>query len=159
VLVVFAIAAAPASAQQKLCTGQGKTAPPTAAEKEQADLEYYAQRRAELGFRHDIAYIKELIARGVWEYDVGDIPGTPAENRYLRLRDKLNLGPRASRYPDPRCASAQSAPGRGRLLHEPLRPARARERDRRSLRVRGVLLAARAQPAALTRRVPPAPEV
>jgi hypothetical protein len=80
-LVVFAIAAAPASAQRKLCIGQGRTAPPTPAEKEQADLEYYAQQRAMLGLRHDMPYIKELVKRGVWEYDVGDIPVTPAENR------------------------------------------------------------------------------
>src|SRR4051794_8700655 len=97
-LVFFTIAATPALAQEKLCVGQGKTAPPTPAEKEQADLEGWAQQRAEFGFRHDIAYVKELVRRGVWEYDVGYIPVTPAENRYLKLRDELDLGPRASRY-------------------------------------------------------------
>lgn len=61
-------------------------------------IERYMAQRAMFGFRHDRAYVRELIRRGVWEYDVGYIPVTPAENRYLRLRDKLQLGPRVSRY-------------------------------------------------------------
>ena len=85
-----------ATAAALLC--QGQLAPPTKAEQRQAALEYYAERRAEVGFRSDIPYIQELIRRGVWEYDVGDIPVTPAENRYLRLRDRLDLGRRAYRY-------------------------------------------------------------
>jgi hypothetical protein len=97
-LVFLTVAAAPAQARQNLCIGQGRTAPPTAAEKEQSDLERWAQQRAEFGFRHDIAYVKELVKRGVWEYDVGYIPVTPAENRYLKLRDELDLGARAWRY-------------------------------------------------------------
>jgi hypothetical protein len=56
------------------------------------------RQRAEFGFRADEAYVRELIERGVWEYDVGYIPVTPAENTYLRLRDKLTLGAKAERY-------------------------------------------------------------
>jgi hypothetical protein len=98
-VVFLIIAAVPARAQEKLCGGQGKPAPPlTKEQKEQADLESWAQQRAEFGFRHDIPYVKELVKRGVWEYDVGYIPVTPAENRYLKLRDELELGARAERY-------------------------------------------------------------
>ena len=86
-------------AQEKLCLGQSKAAPPpTKEQKEQADLEDWAQQRAEFGFRHDIPYVQELVRRGVWEYDVGYIPVTRAENRYLKLRDELELGARAQRY-------------------------------------------------------------
>jgi hypothetical protein len=101
-LVVVA-AAAPARAQtlppQNLCVGQSiPKPPPTAADTEQANLENWARQRAEFGFRADIPYVKELVKKGVWEYDVGYIPVTPAENRYLKLRDELQLGPRAERY-------------------------------------------------------------
>jgi hypothetical protein len=77
---------------------QGQLAPPTKEQQRQAALEDYAEQRASFGFRSDIPYVKELIRRGVWEYDVGYIPVTPAENRYLRLRDRLDLGGRAYRY-------------------------------------------------------------
>ena len=101
--LTFGLAAAPAVAQElpsrNLCIGQSvPKPPPTEAEKEQANLQYWASTRAEFGFRADLAYVKELVKEGVWEYDVGDIPVTPAENRYLRLRDRLELGPRAGRY-------------------------------------------------------------
>jgi hypothetical protein len=42
--------------------------------------------------------VRELVERGVWEYDVGYIPVTPRENRYLKLRDELELGVKAERY-------------------------------------------------------------
>jgi hypothetical protein len=85
-----------AGADEPVCHGQ--LAPPTKAEQEQAALEEYASTRAEFGFRSDIPYIQELIRRDMWEYDVGYIPATPAENRYLRLRDRLELGAKAWRY-------------------------------------------------------------
>ena len=92
-------AAAPAAAQETVCRAPGTPKPPpTAAEKEQAELEHYAEQRAEFGFRHDLPYVKELIRRGVWEYDVGYIPVTPAENRYLKLRDELEFGAKGNRY-------------------------------------------------------------
>jgi hypothetical protein len=101
--LTFVVATASAHAQepppQNLCVGQSvPKPPPTEAEKEQANLESWAAARAELGYRADIPYVRKLVERGVWEYDVGDIPVTPAENRYLRLRDRLELGPRAERY-------------------------------------------------------------
>ena len=101
--LAFGFTAASAAAQElpsrNLCIGQSvPKPPPTEAEKEQANLESWAGTRAEFGFRADIPYVKKLVERGVWEYDVGDIPVTPAENRYLRLRDRLELGPRAARY-------------------------------------------------------------
>ncbi len=92
-------AASPAAAQEKVCRGQNAPKPPpTPAQKEQDELESYAAQRAEFGFRHDLPYVKELIRRGVWEYDVGQIPVTPRENRYLRLRDKIEIGTRGDRY-------------------------------------------------------------
>src|SRR3954453_14437522 len=102
-LALVAVAATPARAQtlppQNLCVGQSiPKPPPTAAEKEQADLENWARQRAEFGFRADIPYVKELVKKGGWEYGVGYIPVPPAENRYLKLRDELQLGPRAERY-------------------------------------------------------------
>ena len=63
-------------------------------------MESYAIQRAEFGFRADLPYVRELIKRGVWEYDVGYIPVTPEENKYLKRRDELELGPRAERYLD-----------------------------------------------------------
>ena len=95
-LVSLALAAPAAAATEPICHGQ--LAPPTVAEKEQAEIAQYMAQRAEFGFRADEAYVRELIRRGVWEYDVGYIPVTPEENGYLRLRDKLDLGAKARRY-------------------------------------------------------------
>lgn len=61
-------------------------------------VEQYMADRRRFGFRSDKAYVKKLIRRGVWEYDVGYIPVTPRENRYLRLRDRLRLGRAVARY-------------------------------------------------------------
>jgi hypothetical protein len=97
ILAALALAApAAAASDEPICHGQ--YAPPTAAEQEQAAIQEYMRLRAELGFRADEAYVRELIRRGVWEYDVGYIPVTPAENDYLRLRDRLDLGRKAKRY-------------------------------------------------------------
>ena len=81
---------------EPVCHGQ--FAPLTKAQQEQANVDYYARQRAGFGFRSDPEYVRELIRRGVWEYDVGYIPVTPEENTYLRLRDKLELGRAAYRY-------------------------------------------------------------
>jgi hypothetical protein len=96
---VFLILAAPASAQERVCHGQlAPPPPPTKAEQELAQLKDFARQRAQFGFRHDLPYVRELVARGVREYDVGYIPVTPRENRYLKLRDELELGAKAERY-------------------------------------------------------------
>src|SRR3954468_15370287 len=98
-LLALTVAAGPASAQEKVCHGQLVPKPkPTKEQQAAEDLENWAAQRAEFGFRHDVAYVKLLVKRGVWEYDVGYIPVTPAENKYLKLRDELELGPRADRY-------------------------------------------------------------
>jgi hypothetical protein len=92
--------AVPAQAQN-LCVGQKAPKPPPTKEQQlEANLQDWARQRAEFGFRADIPYVRELVKRGVWEYDVGYIPVTPAENAYLKLRDELELGPRAERYLD-----------------------------------------------------------
>ena len=97
--LLLMVVATPAAAQEKVCHGQHAPKPPlTPAQKEQADLEHYAEERAGFGFRHDLPYVKELIRRGVWEYDVSYFPVTPAENRYLKLRDRLDLGSKGRRY-------------------------------------------------------------
>jgi hypothetical protein len=64
----------------------------------QSRIEHYMEQRRSFGFRSDRAYVRKLIRRGMWEYDVGYMPATPRENRYLRLRDRLQLGERAHRY-------------------------------------------------------------
>src|SRR5215217_7398373 len=71
VVVLLVATAAPAAAQEpKQCVGQSlPKPPPTAAEKEQANLEDWARQRAEFGFRADLPYVRELVRRGVWEYD------------------------------------------------------------------------------------------
>lgn len=61
-------------------------------------IESYMEDRRRFGFRSDEAYVRKLIRRGMWEYDVGYMPATPRENRYLRLRDRLDLGAAARRY-------------------------------------------------------------
>ena len=61
-------------------------------------IEQYMADRREFGFRADRAYVRKLVRRGMWEYDVGYMPATPRENRYLRLRDRLRLGPHVERY-------------------------------------------------------------
>jgi hypothetical protein len=95
-LVSLALALPAAAAGEPICHGQ--FAPPTRAEREQAQIQEYMRQRAEFGFRADEAYVRELIRRGVWEYDVGYIPVTPRENDYLRLRDKLDLAADAEDY-------------------------------------------------------------
>jgi hypothetical protein len=64
----------------------------------QSRIERYMEDRRRFGFRSDRAYVRKLVRRGMWEYDVGYMPATPRENRYLRLRDRLELGERARRY-------------------------------------------------------------
>ncbi len=62
-------------------------------------MEVYQQIRGEFGFRDDEAYIRSLIRRGlVLTWDVQRFPMTRRELRYLKLRDRLDLGPRADGY-------------------------------------------------------------
>src|SRR4051812_35725707 len=93
-LVAVLILAAPA--QARVCHGQHPFHPyPSQA---QWELHAYAGDRAQFGFRHDAAYVQDLIARRQWGDYPHDFPATPAERRYLRLRDKLTLGTAAERY-------------------------------------------------------------
>ncbi|HEY6890207.1 MAG TPA: hypothetical protein VI300_20555 [Solirubrobacter sp.] len=97
--LVFLTLAAPAAAQERICHGQLAPPPPlTQEEQDLARLKEFARQRAQFGFRHDIPFVRELVARGVREYDVGYIPVTPRENRYLKRRDELELGAKAERY-------------------------------------------------------------
>lgn len=77
-------------APERLCRPQ--PAPPRSSR-----IEHYMAVRRQFGFRSDEAYVRKLIGRGMWESDVGFIPVTPAEDRYLRLRDRLVLGARVDR--------------------------------------------------------------
>lgn len=62
-------------------------------------MQLYQQVRGEFGFRTDAAYIRSLIRRGlVLTWDVQRFPMTHRELRYLKLRDRLDLGARAERY-------------------------------------------------------------
>src|SRR3954447_2826486 len=87
--------APPAPAAERLCHGQfSKPVLPTT--REQDELHSYARTRAQYGFRHDIAYIQQLIARRQWTSGVGGpdrpptavFPATPAEENYVKLRDR-----------------------------------------------------------------------
>ena len=93
--------AAPAQAQERLCPPPA-TPPkaPSAAEKDRAELQTYANKRAEFGLRRDLAYVKALRARGVsWEYDRGEsIPVTPRELRYLEQRREIESASEVYRY-------------------------------------------------------------
>ncbi len=81
--------AAPAQAQERLCPPPS-TPPkaPTSAERDRAELQGHANRRAEFGFRHDLAYVNGLLERGEsWQYDRTDfMPVTRRERRYLERR-------------------------------------------------------------------------
>jgi hypothetical protein len=91
-LAVFA----PAAADERICHGQH--AMPTPASENDNQLQNYARLRAWFGFRHDIPYIEGLIERGLWDSGSLGLPVTKAEDRYLRLRNRLDLGSAANRY-------------------------------------------------------------
>ena len=109
-VLALAVAAAPAQAQEQLCRRQLAPPPvPTQAEKERADLQSWADQRAEFGFRHDIPYVRELVRRGVWEYDVGFIPVTPARERLPEAARRARARAQARSVPAPRCATTTAA--------------------------------------------------
>src|SRR3954451_8736788 len=84
------------AAAASLCYGQLPPRPlPT---EEQSLLRAYAHDRALYGFRHQIAYVEQLIARGLWATGLNEFPATGAENRYTRMVDRLELGRAADRY-------------------------------------------------------------
>jgi hypothetical protein len=86
-----AVLAGGAQADQRFCR------PAPAVPRPSRIQEYQAARRS-FGFRSDKPYVRKLIARGVRAYDLGGFPVTAREKRYLRLRDRLELGRAASRY-------------------------------------------------------------
>ena len=88
--------AGPAGAQEKLCRGQ--FAPEPLPSEEINELRSHVRLRASFGFRHDVAYVKDLIRRGQWTTGFLEMPATRAENRYLGRRDRLELGAAARRY-------------------------------------------------------------
>ena len=58
----------------------------------------YQQIREARGFRHDRAYVRRLMRRGIYSRGFDRFPVTRREKRYLEIRDRLELGPRAERY-------------------------------------------------------------
>lgn len=58
----------------------------------------YQQIREERGFRHDRAYVRRLMRRGIYSRGFDRFPVTRREKRYLEIRDRIGLGPRAERY-------------------------------------------------------------
>ena len=96
--------APPAPAAQRLCHGQfAKPELPTT--RAQDELRGYARTRAQYGFRRDIAYIQRLIARRQWASwldgpgpPLAAFPATPTEERYVKLRHRLELGAAGQRY-------------------------------------------------------------
>ena len=99
-LVSLALAAPAAAASEPVCHGQ--LAPRTPAQEEQFLIEWAMEERAEYGLRADEAYVRELKRRGLPDSKFIPAPVTPAEERYVRLRYRLGLGPgpKAQRYLD-----------------------------------------------------------
>jgi hypothetical protein len=88
--------AAPAAAADPICRGQ--LAPPTPEQEFQRHIEFAMELRAENGLRADEAYVKGLATQGLPESDVIVGPVTPAEERYLKIRENLGLNARMIRY-------------------------------------------------------------
>ena len=64
-------------------------------------IQDYQELRELYGLRTDAAYIRRLIRRGTFTkqtVDMDRFPATPREQRYIALRDQLDLGARANRY-------------------------------------------------------------
>ena len=64
-------------------------------------IQAYQELRELYGLRTDAAYIRKLIRRGTFTkqtVDMDRFPATPREQRYIALRDQLDLGARANRY-------------------------------------------------------------
>jgi hypothetical protein len=99
VLTVVALLAltAPAPAAEQLCHGQ-HSKPVLPETWEQHELSFYKRARAGYGLRRDTAYIQQLIARRQWASGFRGFPATPAEDRYVTLRDRLDLGAAGRRY-------------------------------------------------------------
>lgn len=85
-------APAPAVAQEKVCN---VPTPEAAAER---TLQDYIRVRERAGFRADRAYVQSLLQRGLRRTEVGELPATPREARYLALRERLELGAAGQRY-------------------------------------------------------------
>jgi hypothetical protein len=101
IFAALALAApAAAASDEPICHGQ--LAPRTPELEKQFLIEWAMEQRAENGLRADETYVRELDRRGLPDskWIVG--PVTSAEERYLRLRYRLGLGPgrRGQRYLD-----------------------------------------------------------
>ena len=88
---VIALAPGAQAAQEPMCRPRPERPQPTR-------VEIYRQIREAHGFRHDRAYVRRLMRRGLYTRDVQRFPVTRRELRYVRLRDRLDLGARADRY-------------------------------------------------------------
>jgi hypothetical protein len=90
-LAVLAVLAAPGPAGAAVCKVPGPEA------RVERDVREQIRVRGNYGFRSDRAYVQALIARHAWLRQWG-IYGTGAEARYLRRRDTLRLGAKATAY-------------------------------------------------------------
>ena len=94
-LLAAAIALSPtAQATEPFC----RPVPP---EPPRTRIQDYQELRELYGLRTDAAYIRRLIRRGTFTkqtVDMDRFPATPREQRYIALRDHLDLGARAYRY-------------------------------------------------------------
>jgi hypothetical protein len=100
-LLTTLVLAAPAAAAEPICHGQ--LAPPTPEQELENHIQFAMEMRAENGLRADEAWVRELIARGLPDSEAIIGPTTPAEERYMRIRDRLavlnyNIGRRARHY-------------------------------------------------------------
>ncbi|HKG62563.1 MAG TPA: hypothetical protein VKB28_00735 [Solirubrobacteraceae bacterium] len=88
---VLALSPGAQAAQEPMCRPLPERPRPT-------KVEIYQQIREAHGFRHDRAYVRRLMKRGVYTRDIERFPVTRRERRYVELRGRLDLGRRAYRY-------------------------------------------------------------
>ena len=105
-------------------------------------LENFARAAGGVRVPADMAYVSELVRRGVWEYDVGYIPVTPAREHVSGLRDSFLLGRAGGALPAPPAGrrggvSVEDDWPRGPYLlaapHQPTSPAPRRAQTARKL--------------------------
>ena len=88
---VIALAPGAHAAQEPMCRVIPERPEPTT-------IEIYQQIREGHGFRHDRAYVRRLMRRGLYTRGIEHFPVTRRERRYHELRNRLDLGRRAYRY-------------------------------------------------------------
>lgn len=88
---VIALSPGAQAAQEPMCR-------PAPRRQRPAKVEIYQQIRESHGFRHDRAYVRRLMRRGLYTRGIERFPVTRRERRYHELRGRLQLDDAADRY-------------------------------------------------------------